>query len=119
MTEFQTLILAIMSAFLASSGFWAYLISRKSNKNATTRLLMGLAHDKILYLGIKYIDAGYISREDYDDLRLYLWDPYKELGGNGTVDRVMKEVSSLPFRLSKETINLEIPIKERENNGGS
>lgn len=114
MTATPTVIVAVVSAFLASSGFWAYLIQRKDKTSASTRLLMGLAHDKILFLGMRHIDAGYISREDYDDLRLYLWDPYKELGGNGTVDRVMKEVTKLPFRMNKATFHIQIPNPNNE-----
>lgn len=87
---------------VALSGFLVYLRVRKETKDrehdAATRLLMGIAADKIIYLGMKYIDRGWVSKDEYQDLKHYLMDPYKELGGNGTVDRIMRAVDSLEFR---------------------
>lgn len=91
-------ITAIAGFLAASGGFWAYLRTRDEAKSAQTRLLMGLASDKLTYLGIKYIERGYISHEEFDDYRRYLYDPYTELGGNGTAERVMYAVQRLPFR---------------------
>lgn len=91
------LITAVASFLAASGGFWVYLRRRVSAKDATTRLLMGLAHDKILTYGMQYIRAGSITRDQYEDLRVYLYDPYVELGGNGTAERIMHLVDRLPF----------------------
>lgn len=99
--------LTILAAFIASSGFWAYLTRVREKKSATARLLMGLAHDKILHLGMNHIRNGYISKEDYDDLRHYLYEPYLEMGGNGTVERVMREVSNLPLRIQRLPLTIE------------
>lgn len=45
------MIVTIVCAVLASSGFWAF-VQRKSDKNdAEKELLVGLAHDRIVYLG--------------------------------------------------------------------
>jgi hypothetical protein len=64
---------------------------------------MGLASDKISYLGMTYILNGSITRDEFEDLRKYLYEPYVELGGNGTAERVMIEVSKLPLRKPKGT----------------
>lgn len=82
----------------ASSGFWLYLKNRSSAKDATTRLLMGLAHDKITYFGMKYIDRGWVTKDEYEDLRRYFYEPYIELGGNGTAERIMAAMQQLPLR---------------------
>ena len=82
---------------LASSGFWTFVLKRSDNKNARTRLLIGLAHDRIMHLGYNYIQRGYITKEEYDDLRTYLYEPYQEAGGNGSAEKIMKEVHDLPF----------------------
>ena len=30
-------------------------------------MLMGLGHDRIMTLGMNYIDRGYVTKEEYDD----------------------------------------------------
>lgn len=96
----DTVLIAIITGvvtLLASSGFWTFILKRSENKNARTKLLIGLAHDRILHLGFSYIRRGYITKEEYDDLRTYLYEPYREAGGNGSAERVMNEVHNLPL----------------------
>lgn len=50
------------------------------------QLLVGLAHDRIVYLGMKYIERGYITRDEYENLNDYLYVPYAAAGGNGSAD---------------------------------
>lgn len=82
----------------ASSGFWAYLQHKDRARSATTRLLMGMAYDTITTLGIAYIERGWVTKDEYEELRKYFFEPYKALGGNGVAERIMNEVSHLPFR---------------------
>lgn len=97
----QTLIVSIVGAVFASTGFWAFLtnlIQRKDNKeSAESQMLKGLGHDRIYYLGACYIKQGYITKDDYENLHDYLFVPYKKLGGNGTAEKIMKEVERLPL----------------------
>ena len=96
-TEWQ-IILAVVSAVLASSGFWAFLMKRSDRKSSETKLLLGLACDRIVHLGMVYIDRGWITKDEYETLHDYLWLPYKECGGNGTAARVMASVEKLEIR---------------------
>lgn len=91
-------VLTIFAAVLASSGFWAWLQKRSERKDVRTRMLVGLGHDRILYLGMKYIERGYITRDEYENLYEYLYKPYSEIGGNGSAKRIMGEVDKLPIR---------------------
>ena len=91
-------VLTIFAAVLASSGFWAWLQKRSERKDVRTRMLVGLGHDRILYLGMKYIERGYITHDEYENLYEYLYKPYSEIGGNGSAKRIMGEVDKLPFR---------------------
>lgn len=91
------MILTIVCAVIASSGFWAYISKRSEKKDVKTRMLVGLAHDRILFLGMSYIDRGYITRDEYENLYEYLYQPYEKMGGNGSVKRVMQEVNKLPI----------------------
>lgn len=92
------IIVTSIPALIASSGFWAYIHSREKRKDATSRLLMGLAYDKIMTLGMSYIERGWISEEEFEDFNNYLYRPYKDAGGNGVADRIMAGISSLPLR---------------------
>lgn len=97
MTWIQSLI-TIICAVLASSGFWAFFQKKSESKDAKAKLLIGLAHDRIISLGMKYLDRGYITEDEYENLYDYLYLPYKEMGGNGSAERVIEEVKKLDIR---------------------
>ena len=61
-------------------------------------MLVGLGHDRIVYLGMKYIERGYITKDEFENLNDYLYKPYSKLGGNGSAERIMQEVRKLPIK---------------------
>lgn len=91
-------ITAIVLAVFASSGFWAFLQYLLNKKDTRTEMLIGLGHDRIVYLGTKYIDQGYITAEEYENLYEYLYRPYEKIGGNGSAKRIMDKVKILPIK---------------------
>lgn len=95
----QTLV-TIVASVLASSGFWAYLQKRTDKNDAKSRMLVGLGHDRIVELGLAYIERGWITQEEYENLNDYLYKPYEELGGNGSAKKIMQEVNKLPIHAS-------------------
>lgn len=103
-------VVTILCSVLASSGFWAFLQKRAERKAAEskqttveTQMLIGLAHDRIMYLGMSYIEQGYITSDEYENLYEYLYRPYEKMGGNGSAKRVMTEVNKLPIHKSSYT----------------
>ena len=109
MEEWQQATLTIVVTFIASSGFWTFMNSltmkkwdakkcQETDNYNITEMLIGLGHDRIMYLGVTYIDRGWITRDEYENLHDYLYVPYKNLGGNGSADKIMKEVNDLPTR---------------------
>lgn len=94
--NFQILV-TILCSVIASSGFWAFITKIGEKKDVRTQMLIGLGHDRIIYLGMKYIEKGEITHSEYENLEKYLYEPYKKLGGNGSADRVMTEVNKLPI----------------------
>lgn len=92
------MVVTIVCSVVASSGFWAYIQKHRDRNDARTQLLIGLAHDRIIYLGMKYIERGWITQDEYENLNDYLFKPYCKNGGNGSAARVMKEVDKLPIR---------------------
>lgn len=95
------IVLTIVGSVIASSGFWAFITKYLEKRDVRTQMLIGLGHDRIVYLGMKYIDRGYITHDEYENLYEYLYKPYEKMGGNGSAKRIMDEVSRLPIRKSK------------------
>lgn len=69
----------VLCSVLASSGFWAIIQRRLDKKDVRTQMLVGLGHDRIMSLGMKYIERGYITKDEYENLNKYLYAPYVKL----------------------------------------
>ena len=89
---------SVLIALISSTGLWSYIANYRNKHDAKTRLLIGLAHDRIIYLGTQYIDRGDITPDEYENLNDYLYQPYVENGGNGSAKRVMEQVKALPIK---------------------
>lgn len=100
MNSWVQIILTVFSSVLASSGLWAYILKKTEKRDIKTRMLIGLGHDRIMYLGMCYIDRGWITQDEYENLYEYLYKPYELMGGNGSAKRIMKEVDKLEIRKS-------------------
>lgn len=96
------IIVTLAVAVFGSTGFWTWLMNRNKKKTAEARLLMGIAYSEIIRRSEHYIHKGYISVDEYNELNRYLFEPYQEMGGNGTAQKLMREVQQLPT--SKEDI---------------
>lgn len=108
-------VVSVLTAVLASGGLWSFLskkqeirfeeLERKRKEEAEaeekndvkTKLLVGLAHDRLIYLTNKYLEEGWINSDDYENLT-YMYLPYIQGGGNGSVKRNMEKVEKLPSK---------------------
>ena len=100
------LIFKLVLAIFASTGFWAFItqvvIRKIDAKDAKTQMLIGIAHDRIYYLCSTYIERGYITVEEFDNLQ-YLYKPYHDgLHANGTGKRLFEECEKLPLVKEKK-----------------
>ena len=112
--EVSSIIIALIAGLTGSGGcsIILYLLQRRDKKKdgqteedkqrdeATKRqsaMLLGLGHDRIVYLGSCYVERGYITQDEYENLHDYLYVPYAENGGNGSAKRVMESVKQLPM----------------------
>lgn len=95
--QWVEMVVTIVCAVFASGGFWALLQKLIEKKSAKTQMILGLGHDRIIHLCKFYIEQGWISTDDYENLYEYLFKPYEAMGGNGTAKRLMDEVSNLPI----------------------
>lgn len=91
-------LMVMFGSAVGSTGLWTFLRSRDTNRKAKDRLTMGLAQAQIVALGLQYLDRGSVTHDEYENLYTYLFKPYKELGGNGPAERVMRRVADLPTR---------------------
>lgn len=90
-------LVTIVVAVFASTGFWSWLSNRFQGKSARDRLLVGIAHDRIVALGETYLNRGWLTKDEFENLHDYLYVPYKEMGGNGTAKKIMEDVCRLPL----------------------
>ena len=104
------MIVTIVGSVLASSGLWAMVGKKLDRKDARTELLVGIAHDRIVFLGMSYINRGWVTQDEYENLHTYLYGPYKKVESHdvGSVDRVMDEVGKLPIRKAESAVTAKI-----------
>ena len=95
-------IIAIIAAVFGSTGFWSWLTTRNRKKSAETRLLMGIAYSKIIDRCNEYLQRGYVDTDEFHELEHYLYQPYADMGGNGTAEKLFLDVSKLPVTQPKE-----------------
>jgi hypothetical protein len=103
-------LLGAVVGIVASSGFWAWVIKREDRSRerdcataARDEMILGLGHDRIMYLSEKYLAIGDITADEYENLHSYLYEPYLKMGGNGGAKRNMEKVYKLEVkRVRKE-----------------
>lgn len=89
-------IITIVVAVFGSTGFWTWLTNRNKKRSAESRLLLGLAYSEIIQRSEMYLTRGYISADEFNELNRYLYEPYREMGGNGTAEKLIEDVKHLP-----------------------
>lgn len=97
MEQWLIVLTTVVGSVAASSGFWAYWQRDRDRGEARTKLLLGLAHDQIVRTGMTYLERGWVTKDEYEDIIKYLYRPYSTFGGNGLADKVMEEVKRLPM----------------------
>ena len=121
--ETEIIMTALISA-LSSSGVMSvilYFIQRRdkrrekeeANKSAMSRMLMGLGHDKIVYLTDKFVRRGAITLKEKRNLK-FLADPYFEAGGNGDGKIGYEACQKLPVISDEDAEMIDIDIKKKE-----
>jgi len=124
----DTILSTVIGAIFGGSGvtLLTFLIARHDKKNdkhskeyeelsdkisTLGDAIRGQGHDRIIYLGGKYLERGGLTNEEYENLNDYIYQPYVNLGGNGTARRVMDEVNNLPILLPDEAVRRDKILK--------
>ena len=120
---FQTILTAFLAA-LGSSGLMSiilYKIQRRDHKkdkaeandSVQAKMLLGLGHDKLLYLTNRIVRRGRITLKERTNLE-YLYKPYSQLGGNGDCETGYKECIKLPTIDDEKAERLDTEFKRSE-----
>ena len=98
MSTWIQIAVTIVASVLASSGLWAFVLKKSEQNDTKNDILVGIAHDRIRWLGLQYMERGYITPDEYENLHDYLYVPYAKRGGNGSAKKIMEEVNKLPMK---------------------
>lgn len=103
MDPLTTVAVTIFSSIMGSTGLWLLLTKIFDKRSAQTRLIAGMARDRIIFLGSSYMRRGSITRDEYEDYMHYFVEPYFKIGGNGMAERVVDDVKKLPVMYRRPT----------------
>lgn len=114
----------LIGAIVGSNAIFAFLqflINRhdkkKEKQSDETKgmrdMILGLGHDKLLYLTDKFAERGGITQKERRNLK-YLYDPYVRLGSNGDCEVGYKTCEKLPTLTDEEAMQLDGRTKRRE-----
>lgn len=104
MQEWAALVVTIIISVTATTGFWQLIQRRMDKKDDSAEMLLGLGHDRIIYLGLCYIERGSITQAEYENIEDYLYKPYMKLSGNGSAMKIMEEVRKLPIKKDRKSV---------------
>ena len=94
-------VITLLVGIFGSTGFWIFIQNRKSGKSLERKIILS-----VTFLGVKMsckalLERGWADTEEIEDIEKYLYEPYKDLGGNGTAEMLMNKVKSLPNKPPK------------------
>lgn len=99
----EGIIIAIISSGALSaviSGLFSVWQMRRKRRDGVRDGIKILLYDRIKHLGKVYIERGYITAEELEDLTT-MHDIYHDptgLNGNGFLDAIMRTVKALPIK---------------------
>ena len=95
-------IIGLIGAIFGGQGFWTWFANRSRSKSDESKLMMGIGYSKIIDLCERHLANGYITTREFHELEHYLYDPYRSMGGNGTVEYLFEQVRELPIKPENE-----------------
>ena len=113
-------VITLLVGIFGSTGFWAYWSSKREKNSEIYKrineidakvddhidkvqtMVLGQTYVQIVRTCEYWIERGWAEQDDIRDLEHYLYDPYREMGGNGTAERLFNQVCKLPNKQPKE-----------------
>ena len=99
----NTIIIAIISSGALStliSGLFSLWQMKKKKQDGVSEGIKILLYDRIKHLGKAYIERGYVTAEELEDLTTMhnIYHDPDGLDGNGFLDTLMNNVKHLPIK---------------------
>ena len=109
-------VITLLVGIFGSTGVWTYLASKREKNSEIYKkideiethvnkyienmksMVMGQTYVNIVRTCEYWLERGWAEQDDIRDLEHYLYDPYREWGGNGTAERLFIEVCALPHK---------------------
>ena len=70
----------------------------KAETQIIKAMCLGSLYDRTKFLAETYIKRGWVSVKEYEDWMHYLYQPYHNGGGDGTIDYLKDKLAELPNR---------------------
>lgn len=96
--DWYDIAIGVFGAILGSSGLWAYITAKRAKDSYRDKLLKGLSQIIITDIAEEYIERGSVGSDEFALLYNLVYANYKELGGNGAAERLMREIERLPTK---------------------
>lgn len=90
-----TLIVSVIVAIFASTGFWDWMKTRRKKMTPYERVTMAVGREKLNKLSKKYIKMEYIPEDEFESFNK-LGEAYLEADGNTVVKELYLEAVKLP-----------------------
>lgn len=102
----NSIVIAIISSGALSaiiSAIFNALQTRKKRKDGVRDGVKIILYDRIKFLGKAYINRGFVTAEELEDLTTMhqIYHDPEGLNGNGFLDSLMKNVNRLPLKGEK------------------
>ena len=99
----KAIVVAIISSGALStliSGLFNLWQMRKKKQDGVREGIKILLYDRIKHLGKDYIERGYVTSDELEDLTTMheIYHDPDGLNGNGFLDAIMRNVKSLPIK---------------------
>ena len=110
----------LIVALLTSTALWGVVskvilkrmeLTAKRSKadEAQRKMLVGLAHDRIIHLGMVYIERGYVTQDEYENLQVYLSSRMRRWAATAAHGASWRKCGSCPFGEAKSGTGADAP----------
>lgn len=87
----------------------------KEHLDAIGESLIGLSHDKLIYLSDKYAERGAITLKEKATIKS-IYSPYRKLGGNGDCEIAFNYIDKLPIISDEKAKEIDLAKKIEKYN---
>ena len=115
-------IVTLVVGIFGSTGYWSWKATKREKNSEVYKRITEIEDNVNEYMdmmkksimGIEYlnvvkhcegwIERGWVDQDDLRDLQHYIYDPYRQKGGNGTAERIFNQAARLPHKPPKEEV---------------